>query len=92
MAAGGCAHGEPGFLTGVGVLTLASVLITPRLPNDRPGHLPLGALDTSTLWPSGSGGAASFAQASGVRRVPCFSFQLPPATGVSSPAEQTGLR
>ena len=91
-AAGGHAHGEPGFLTGVGVLTLRSVLIAPRLPSDRPGHPPLGALDASTPWPSGSSGAASFAQASGVRRVPRFSFQLPPSTGVSSPAEQTGLR
>ncbi|KAM7228657.1 hypothetical protein CapIbe_019945 [Capra ibex] len=76
-----------GFQTSVGVLTLRSLLMAPQLPSDRPGHPPPGALDASTPWPSSSSGAASFAQASGVRRVPPFSFQLPPATGVSSPTE-----
>lgn len=65
----------------------ARSLHAPRLSSDRPGHPPPDALDASTLWPSGSSGATSFAQTSGVRRVPPFSSQLPPATRVSSPAE-----
>ena len=59
----------------------------PRLSSDCPGHPLPDSLEASTLWPSGSSGAASFAQSSGVRRVPPFSSQLPPATRVSSPTK-----
>lgn len=66
-----------GFQTGVGVPILRSLLTAPQLLSDRPGHLPPGALDASTPWPSSSGGAANFTQAPGVRRVPPFSFSCP---------------